>query len=226
MNDQTQVNVGDMERLASGAVGLCLAGCGLSSQGVNRVLLPLAGGALIYRAVTGYCPLYNAIDADTAADGDKKGVRAGSGVKVERSVQVNRAPAEVYRLWRQLDRLPEFMSHLSEVKDLGNGKSHWVARGPVGTSVSWDAEIVNDRASEMIAWRSLPGSMVDTAGSVHFVPSGKGTEVRVTLKYDPPGGQVGATLARWMGESPETQLGDDLERFREAAESGQARSGK
>jgi len=215
-------NVGDWERLASGLAGLCLAGCGLKSRGVGQPLLPLAGAALVYRAVSGHCSLYANLGMDTTGRGEATAVRAGHGFKVERSVTVGRPPAEVFSMWRQLERLPEFMSHLRQVKDLGDGRTHWVASAPLGLQISWDAEVVNVRPEEMIAWRSLPGSMVDTAGSVHFVPTGNGTEVRVSLKYDPPGGQAGATLARWLGESPETQLADDLERFKQRLERGTA----
>jgi len=88
--------------------------------------------------------------------------------------------------------------------------------------VSWDAEIINERPNELIAWRSLPGSMVETAGSVHFTRSGRSTEVQVSLKYNPPAGQTGATLARWLGESPERQLEEDLQRFKRNMEGERA----
>jgi uncharacterized membrane protein len=83
--------------------------------------------------------------------------------------------------------------------------------------------MITDRPNEVIAWRSLPGSQVDTAGSVHFrtAPGSRGTEVRVTLKFDPPGGKLGAGLARLFGESPEGQIMDDLRHFKQLMETGE-----
>ncbi len=37
----------------------------------------------------------------------------------------------------------------------------------MGTRFEWDAEIINDKPHERIAWRTL-GSHVEPAGSVHF----------------------------------------------------------
>ena len=79
--------------------------------------------------------------------------------------------------------------------------SHWVAEGPGGRSqYQWDAEIINEVQDELIAWKSLPGSEVDSAGSVRFndAPGGRGTEIRVELQYNPPAGIVGAWVARFF----------------------------
>jgi len=115
------------------------------------------------------------------------------------------------------------MRHLQEVKVEGD-KSHWVARGPLGIVAEWDAEIINDKPGEMIAWRSLPDSDVDTAGSVRFRPlaNGRETVVTVELKYDPPAGRVGDWVARLFGESPEQQIREDLRRFKQLMETGKA----
>jgi uncharacterized membrane protein len=90
-------------------------------------------------------------------------------------------------------------------------------------SVQWDAEIVTDTPNRVISWRSLPGSDVDTAGSVHFnmAPAGRGTEIRVSLKYDPPAGKLGTFIARLFGENPEQQIRDDLARFKQIIEAGE-----
>jgi len=216
------VNVGDWERWASAMGGLCLAACGFSSRGPKQVILPILGGMLVYRGLTGHCDMYAMFGVDTTGRGEATAVPAGHGFKVQRTVHINREPAEVFRAWRRFDQLPRFMSHLSEVRELGGNRSHWVAKAPLGVQVSWDAEVINERPNELIAWRSLPGSMVETAGSVHFERSGRGTDVHVSLKYNPPAGQTGATLARWLGESPEVQLQEDLQRFKRNLEGERA----
>jgi uncharacterized membrane protein len=216
-------NVGPTDRLVSLGLGSCLAVCGLTGRRTDPLSL-LAGGYLIYRGLSGNCLLYQALGVGTEGpSGPEAVIPARGGVKVEHAVTINKPAAELYRFWRNLSQLPQFMDHLKEVRENGN-RSHWAARGPLGVSVEWDAELITDTPNETISWRSLPGSDVDTAGSVHFRPAaGGGTEVRVSLKYDPPAGKVGAAVARLLGESPEHQVRADLERFKTLMEGGGAR---
>lgn len=221
---QSRSNVSDAERVASVVGGGVLALFGVAgSRGLGRVLLPLAGGLLAYRGLTGHCSVYSSLGIDTSEKAPATAVRAGAGVKVERAVTIGKPAEEVYRFWRKLDNLPQFMEHLKEVRVTDNTRSHWVAKAPLGMSAEWDAEIFNDEPNALIAWRSLPGSTVATAGSVRFVkaPAGRGTEVHVSLKYDPPGGKLGATLAWLMGESPEWQVRADLLRLKQLLEAGE-----
>jgi uncharacterized membrane protein len=126
----------------------------------------------------------------------------------------------VYRFWRDLDNLPRFMTHLIDVDATPDGRSHWIAKGPLGISVEWDALIVTDVPGRTIGWRSLDGADVDTAGSIHFtgLPGG-GTEVRMELKYDPPAGKVGSAITKLVGHSPEAQIKADMHRFKQIMES-------
>jgi uncharacterized membrane protein len=116
------------------------------------------------------------------------------------------------------------MNHLESVTVQGGGRSHWVAKAPGGTTVEWDAEVYNEKEGELIAWRTLEGSQVASAGSVRFeeAPGGASTLVRVSLKYDPPGGKLGSLVARLFGENPEQQIDEDLARFKQLMESGSA----
>jgi len=138
-------------------------------------------------------------------------------------ITVNKAPGEVYARWRDIERLPTFMYHLESVTVLGEGRSHWVAKGPAGTTVEWDAEITDDRPGDRIAWASVAGTKVDSSGSVRFrpAPAGQGTEVRVELRYSPPGGALGSVVAKLFGEEPTQQLSDDLRRFKQMVETGE-----
>ncbi|MFN2608282.1 MAG: SRPBCC family protein [Acidimicrobiales bacterium] len=138
------------------------------------------------------------------------------------TVTVNRPPDEVYAYWRDFERLPTFMYHLESVDVNEGGRSHWRAKGPAGTSVEWDAELVDDTPGARIAWRSVEGS-VDSQGQVAFTPApgGRGTEVAVDLDYSPPGGAVGALVAKLFGEEPTQQLKDDLRRFKQVLETGE-----
>jgi uncharacterized membrane protein len=134
---------------------------------------------------------------------------------------------EVYRFWRNFENLPRFMDHLEAVTVIDENRSHWVAKGPAGTRVEWDAVIHNEIDDELIAWRSLPGSEINNAGSVHFTPStdGTATEVRVVLSYEAPAGKVGVAVAKLLGEEPSKQVADDLRRLKQVMDSGEVLTG-
>ncbi|MBV9957253.1 MAG: SRPBCC family protein [Acidobacteria bacterium] len=223
------VNVSEMERWASSIGGGALAVYGISRLLTNRSLggavLALVGGALVYRGASGHCEMYHALGIDTAAGSDNPNVsvRGGRGFKVEKSVTINKSPAELYSFWRNFENLPRFMNHLESVQVTGDNRSHWVAKAPAGSTVAWDAEIYNEKENELIAWRSLEGADVDNAGSVRFEsdPNGRGTIVRVTLKYDPPGGTLGKLVAKLFGEAPDQQVEEDLRRFKQLMEAGE-----
>jgi uncharacterized membrane protein len=158
--------------------------------------------------------------ADRGSDTRRRlGGRAG--IHVEQAVTVYRPVAEVFRFWRDFDNLPTFMNHLQAVSQREGGISHWVARGPAGTTVEWDARIINEIDNKLIAWQSLEGSMISTAGSVTFRDTPRGTEVRVHLQYNPPGGRVGAAFAWLFGEEPSAQIREDLRRFKQLIETGE-----
>lgn len=144
-------------------------------------------------------------------------------IQVTKSVTLMKPRAEVYEFWRRLERLPSFMIHLVSVTTTGDRRSHWIANAPGGTQVEWDAEIVGERENEFISWRSLDGSQVQNEGSVRFkdAPADRGTEVKVELSYDAPGGAAGAAIAKWFGEEPSLQLTDDLRRFKQVMETGE-----
>lgn len=145
------------------------------------------------------------------------------GVHAKASCIVNLDPEEVYSFFRDFSNLPRFMDHLESVEELPDGRSHWIAKGPAGMNVQWDAEIVAEDPGRVITWRSLEGSDVDNAGAVVFepAPGGRGTILKVNIQYNPPGGVVGATVARLFGEEPNQQLKDDLRRLKQVLEVGE-----
>ncbi|HZS32460.1 MAG TPA: SRPBCC family protein [Methylomirabilota bacterium] len=146
----------------------------------------------------------------------------GRGVHLERTVTIQRAPDEVYRAWRDLERLPSLVSSLESVTVRDDRHSHWRVRGPGGRVFTWDAEIVADRDRELIAWRSTPGSQMDVAGSVQFqpAPGGRGTEVKVILAFSPRGRRLGKWLAR-LSDAGDRDVGAALRRFKQMLETGE-----
>ena len=136
---------------------------------------------------------------------------------------VNKPPQEVYDFWHRLENVATFMAHLDDVRVTGPRSSHWAASAPFDTVVEWDAVTTGDVAAERIAWASVEGGDVDTSGEVLFVPApgGRGTEVRVTLRYDMPAGPLGKAVAKYFGDDPSQALDDDLRRFKQVLETGE-----
>jgi uncharacterized membrane protein len=202
-------------RLGGDAMDLALMSRVMRSPGANR---NRAIAATV--AVAGIA----ALDAlSTRRLGNESNAWGDDGsVDVFRSITINRSPEEVYRFWHDFGNLPRFMHHLEAVQVTGTLTSHWVAKAPFGREVEWDAEIVEDRPGELIAWRSIEGSEIPNSGSVRFspAPNGRGTEVSVTIQYEPPAGKAGALLARMLGEEPHVQLRDDLRRLKQVLETG------
>lgn len=218
-------NVGAPERWISAAAGGALLFAGLRRRTWIGGLLALGGGNLLLRGALGKSLLYRILGISTAARG---ALRAAKGaVKVDKTVTVDRPAEEIYRFWRNFENLPRIMDHLKAVRSIDERRSHWVAKGPAGMESEWDAEITEDIEGRRIAWRSLEGSEVGTRGYVAFepAPDGRGTEVKVSLEYEPPGGKAGASLAKLFGGEPGQRIEEDLRKFKRMLETGEIAHG-
>jgi uncharacterized membrane protein len=217
-------NVSNPERWISVIAGSALAAYGLTRRSKSGLVLAAIGGGFVFRGATGRCPVYDKLGVSTMPENDEGSqvsVPYGRGIRVEKSVTVN-APAEsLYAFWRNFENLPRFMEHLEMVHVIDSKRSQWRAKGPIGMKAEWEAEIINEVPNELIGWRSVEGSNVDNAGSVHFTPTNRGTEVKVVLRYDPPGGTLGAAAAKLFGEDPARQVQEDLRRFKQIIETGE-----
>jgi uncharacterized membrane protein len=204
-------------RVAGDAMDLAMLMNAMSDRGgerrqrVSRALVAVAGVAVPDAIASVRATTFGGGSSD---DGSSD-VRA--------TVTIARSPDEIYAFWRDLENLPEFMTHLEQVLDQGGGRSHWRARGPAKTSVEWDAEIVVDEPGRRISWRSIPGADVENEGLVEFTraPRDRGTEVRLRMSYAPPGGAVGRGAAKLLGEEPKQQVTDDLRRLKQLLEAGE-----
>lgn len=205
-------------RTAGDVMDLALLGYAWQRNPASREQMLSVGSTVLARAV---------LDTQTAVelqDREHPGETSGSAreTHVRQSVTILRPPDEVYSFFRDLENLPRFMEHLESVTDSAGQRSHWRARGPLGSHVEWDAELVED-TPECIAWRSLPGADVPNRGRVTFdaVPGGRGTELVVTLDYQPPAGAIGTRVARLFGREPAQQVSADLRRLKQVLETGE-----
>ncbi|GAA3761857.1 SRPBCC family protein [Terriglobus aquaticus] len=136
---------------------------------------------------------------------------------------VNAPADQAYKLWRNFSGLPRFMVHLQSVRELDARRSEWVASGPAQRQIRWNAEITEDTPNQRIAWRSLPGSDVQTSGSVEFRadPQGRGTFVTVDMQYAVPGGPLSTGVAALFGKNPDFVVREDMRRFKQLLETGE-----
>lgn len=220
------INVGEIERVACGIAGGALALYGLRQRTVKGLLLTVAGAALLHRGATGHCNTYDLLGITTNTNTTAADATApvAKDIHVEKSITIGKSPSELYTFWRDFENLPKFMSHLESVVCVTPNRSHWIAKGPAGKFVEWDAEVYNEKPNELIAWRSLEGE-VTNAGSVRFEDAGeRGTVVRVVLNYNAPGGKLSALVARLLGGEPGQMIEDDLRRLKQILETGEVAS--
>jgi len=201
-------------RVLAGAAGVVLVGYGIRKNGAMAAAGGIMGGMLLSRAIS------NRELLDLVGLGD--GARA---VEFEKTIHIQAPADEIFKYWADYEKLPCFMGHLKEVRDLGNGKSHWVAAGPGGISVSWDAEITASIPNRLLAWRSIPGSTVETEGVVRFDENGdRGTRVTIRMAYKPPAGVLGHYVSSLFGANPKSEIDDDMIRLKSLIEVGKTRA--
>jgi uncharacterized membrane protein len=217
-----EITLGGLERWGSVTTAAALMLYGVSRRSPAGIGLALAATPLAYRGLAGRWPpqLTSRSHPESAA---RAALAGGRGSVVHESVRLELPVAEVYSFWRRLENLPRFMDYLHKVTETGDGRSHWVAKGPGGVLVEWDAEIINEVENQVIGWRSLPGGDVTVAGSVNFdtVRAGRSTQVTVRLQYAPPAGRVGAFVSMLAGRDPSQTVREDLRRLKQILEAGE-----
>lgn len=214
----TQINVGKKERIISALGGAALIALGLSRKKSNsNIGLAVAAGYLLYRGASGNCPI-NTLVGRSPYNWEHEEVA------IEESLIVNKPRSEVYAFWRNLSNLPLFMKHLESVKEDDTLHSKWKAKVPgnLGT-ISWEAKITRQEPNKLLAWRSLAGATIDNGGQVEFRDAlgGHGTEIKVTIYYRAPAGQVGSKLAQLLNPLFSKLVRADVIGFKQYLETGQ-----
>ena len=211
--------VSDAENWAALGAGALLLLGGAKKRPLIGLFMAAAATPLLYRGIIGQWPGFL---AGLTSDDSKRALGGDRGLHVRESVRLDLPVADLYRFWRRFDNLPRFMAHLEAVTEHdGTDRSHWVAAGPAGLRVEWNAEIINEVENQTIGWRSLPGSDVVTAGSVTSTRWVTGAvQLEVHLQYAPPAGSAGAFVASLFGRAPEQTIREDLRRLNQLLEAG------
>jgi uncharacterized membrane protein len=206
-------------RTGGDLMDLALLGAALRSSTTQRgKALGAAAAVLVITALDEFTSLrlsHAPQEGQSASVDERPGVR--------HSITVMQPVETVYTFWNDFRNFPRFMQNLESVEVSDDGRSHWVAKGPLGRTIAWDAEVVANVPNQSIAWRSIPGSTIENTGTVSFkaAPGGRGTEVHVDIRYRLPGGKVTATLAKLFAENPDREVYDDLRAFKQQMETGE-----
>ncbi|SFD98362.1 YgaP-like transmembrane domain [Flavobacterium phragmitis] len=207
-------NVSTLERVLMVTSGAYLLYSALSKE-KKSISKAGAGGAMLLRGISGYCPVY---DAAGHLMNDK-----ASNVNIRLNVVINKPVGEVYDFWRNLENLPKFMSHLSGIKTIDENTSEWTAKGPGGIgSISWIAKIAKDRKDKLLSWFSVDGSTIRNAGKVIFKAHGHtATELDITISYHAPLGIAGESAAKLLNPYFEKLVEADILSLKKHLESNE-----
>ena len=201
-------------RAAGDVLDLALLGPGLASSRVGRrrrvLAIAAVAGVTVLDVVAGR--RISAAEGRSGNSSTRTHLRAWATIRCP--------PEEAYRYWRNFENFPNFMEHVESVQVIGDTLSHWRVKGPAGSRLEWDAEIIRDDPSSLISWQSLPGAAISHQGGVRFREAPGGAEVSLDIVYSQPAGLAGGLAARLLGEHPQQQVSDDLQRFKQLIEVG------
>ena len=203
------INLGKTARIASLAAGTLLYSFSASGkQGLLKKALRYGGIYFLYRGISGNCIL--------SAFLRKEEYEMHSPAVNIRTCFIVRAPKQlVYESWRNLEKLPRFFKHIKKIKVDGELHSQWTLRTPGRLpSIEWKAEIIDQEDGRELSWRSLPGSVIETAGKINFANTTGGTEVTVLISYRPPAGYIGSAVASFINPGLKKIVEEDLSRFK------------
>ncbi len=210
------INVSNRGRKMSAVIGAtAFAAAKAIKQPFIKKLLQLTSGFMLYRAISGNCPVTAALQKNKTGD-----MHAPS-INIRTSVLVNQSKETVYRFWKDIENLPVFMTHLKSVRVIDPKHSHWKIKTITGIPVvEWDAEILQNNINQL-SWRSLPGSMIETAGKITFEDWGENsTQVDILITYRPPAGYIGTAVANLLKKPFEDIVKQDVENFKHYIEEG------
>lgn len=219
----TGANIGGAERMLSLAGGGALGVWGLRRGGAVGVASGLLATALVARGLTGRAPVrrWAGPNRFERAVAEREGWSSAS--VTTQSVTINAPRAVLYRFWRDLANLPQFMENIERIDLLDDRRSHWVVKAPAGRTVEWDSIVTEDQPDRRIAWESADGADIANTGWVEFrdAPAGRGTEVHAFIAYQPPGGTLGKLGAKLFQREPAIQARRDLKRLKMLMEAGE-----
>ena len=213
-----------VERAASAVIGGALLVRGLGRRSLRGTAAALVGGWLVVRALRGDTRIGRVLRSRFASRGgeDDRAEPAGP-TEVSRSVIVGKPADELYEAWRDPETFSRIMGHFAEVTSSDEDRFRWTVEGPRGQDVSWETRIVEEEPGESLRWETPEDAMLPNRGSIRFgpAPGDRGTQVTLSVTFDPPGGAFGTAALKRLDIVPETVAGEALRRFKSLAETGE-----
>ena len=216
---ESDATMDDLQRWVSGVGGAALLWYGLKQRGISGWSLSALGAGLLYQGVAGD-NLLDRIPIAQEIPIVREMTSEPTQLRIRKSLTVNKPAEKLYAYWRNLSNLPHFMSHVKSVQEIDTTRSHWVVQVLNDMELEWDAHITVDNPNEMIAWETLPEATVQNRGYVKFIPTARGTEVSVSIEYDPPGAAAGRLAGRTVQFITEQQVKEDIRNFKRLMETG------
>jgi uncharacterized membrane protein len=203
----TPINIGHRERTISAIAGSLLLGL-LMRKRKKESLVALAGGYLLYRGISGHCPI--------SALKDRRPALTGRNINVRTHVVVNRPREEVYAFWRKLENLNLFMEHVHNIRELDDTRSAWTVSVPGGIhNIQWEAEIVKEEEGRELSWQSTYGAPIENTGKINFSDTpGNGTRIDAMISYRAPFGAVGEGFSRLLTPLFRNKIEEDIRSFK------------
>ena len=208
----------EIDQPAVALAGVALAALGLKKRGLTGLFFAGIGSGLLFQFLR---------QNQFVGEGQTRrllNTKASRSAEVQASLTIDRPIDEVWDQWRELERLPQFMSHIERVEPLGNGLWRWYARMPrTHREFYWDARIIEEVPHERLVWRSVEGSEVHNQGVVEFRkgPHGGQTEVVAKIEYRAPAGKLGAKVLDFLHAIPKQVVKEDIRNFKHVVETGE-----
>ncbi len=224
-NTATRVNVGQAERWISASSGGGLVVYGLLRRDWVGAALATVGSGLVYRGLTGHSFLYQAFDLVTVGQSPStlSSIPGKRGVRVRRRMTINRSAEDLYNFWYDVEKAPLYMTGIESVTRTGDRTSQWIAKGPLGNTVKWNSELLQNIPGKLISWHAHGPSTTGSAGKVTFepAPDSFGTVVTLELDFLQFKGPLGTSIGKIVGHLPERMAQKNLRQFKELMETGQ-----
>ena len=119
----------------------------------------------------------------------------------------------VFGFCRDFENFPQFVGALREVRDYGDGRSHWCASTPAGGTIEWDTVTTKYVPNRVIAFTSVGGSPIETSTRLRFVPEGRDTCVKIDASYRVVDGSMADALAALITPRRSGELEADVRRL-------------
>jgi uncharacterized membrane protein len=206
--DLMQADWSPARRLLSTLGGGALLAYGIGRKDLAGAALGVMGAGLLARGAS------NKEFTDMIGAG-----RGRRSVDFQKTINIQAPIDAVYDFWTNLENFPRFMSRVREVVNRGDGVSHWVAEGPGGVPIEWDAMITKFIPNRVLAWKSIPGMGINSAGLIRFERNPDGsTRVNIRVSGKTPMGAVGQGAAELFGADPESEIDADMMRMKHLIE--------